>query len=219
MRAGQANWDTPPGTGLLTAAFALLVAVVTVILASRPGAADGCCCRLAEPWRPPSADIANAILAVCLRAWLRSLVDVTPTSVVPARNWFRPSALLLLPHDSKADRSRDRSKPTGGSRLLHFCGTSPLGRRLRKNASAIQKLVAEAGGADVRVFGSVATGRDREGSDIDLIFTPSVPMSLMRLGRLEQDISHLVGVEVDLVPESALKPHLRERVLAEAVAL
>ncbi|PKQ32083.1 MAG: toxin-antitoxin system toxin subunit [Actinobacteria bacterium HGW-Actinobacteria-2] len=111
-----------------------------------------------------------------------------------------------------------RSQPEV-SRLLHFCGTSPLGRRLRKNASAIQKLVADVGGADVRVFGSVATGRDREGSDIDLIFTPSVPLSLMRLGRLEQDISHLVGVEVDLVPDSALKSHLRERVLAEAVAL
>lgn len=32
----DANWDTPPGTGLLTVAFAILAAVVTVILASRP---------------------------------------------------------------------------------------------------------------------------------------------------------------------------------------
>jgi predicted nucleotidyltransferase len=111
-----------------------------------------------------------------------------------------------------------RSQPEV-SRLLHFCGTSALGRRLRKNASAIQQLVAEAGGADVRVFGSVATGLDGDDSDIDLLFTPSEPLSLMRLGRLEQDIRHLVGVEVDLVPDSALRPHLRERVLAEAVPL
>ncbi len=111
-----------------------------------------------------------------------------------------------------------RSQPEV-SRLLHFCGTSPLGRRLRKNAAAIQHLVAEAGGGDLRVFGSVATGRDQDDSDIDLLFTPSEPLSLMRLGRLEHDISHLVGVKVDLVPDSALKPNLRERVLAEAVAL
>lgn len=111
-----------------------------------------------------------------------------------------------------------RSQPEV-SRLLHFCGTSPLGRRLRKNASAIQQLVAEAGGGNVRVFGSVVTGRDRVDSDIDLLFTPSEPLSLMRLGRLEQDISHLVGVKVDMVPDSALKANLRDRVLAEAVAL
>ena len=69
------------------------------------------------------------------------------------------------------------------------------------------------------MFGSVATGGERDDSDIDLLFTASEPLSLMRLGRLEQDLSHLVGVKVDIVPDSALKANLRDRVLAEAVAL
>ena len=45
------------------------------------------------------------------------------------------------------------------------------------------------------------------------------PLSLMQLGRLEQRLTDLLGVSVDLVPESALRPDLRERVLSDAVAL
>jgi hypothetical protein len=111
-----------------------------------------------------------------------------------------------------------RSQPEV-SRLLRFHGTSPLGRRLREQAGVIQRLVGEAGGGNVRVFGSVATGQDQGASDIDLLFTASTPLSLMQLGRLERDISHVVGVAVDLMPDSALKPHLRDRVLTEAVPL
>ena len=45
------------------------------------------------------------------------------------------------------------------------------------------------------------------------------PLSLIQLGRLENEISTLLGIPVDLVPESALQPEFRERVLSEAVAL
>ncbi|KHL16096.1 UNVERIFIED_CONTAM: hypothetical protein LK11_18185 [Mumia flava] len=80
-------------------------------------------------------------------------------------------------------------------------------------------LVRDAGGRHVRVFGSVATGVDRDDSDIDLLFTMTKPMSLMALGRLEQKISDLVGVRVDLVPDSAVRPEFRDRIEAEAVPL
>ena len=71
----------------------------------------------------------------------------------------------------------------------------------------------------MRVFGSVATGEDHDGSDVDLMVTMETPMSLMRLGALEQQLSELVGIPVDLVPDAALRPEFRDRVLAEAVAL
>lgn len=71
----------------------------------------------------------------------------------------------------------------------------------------------------MQVFGSVATGQDRPHSDIDLLFTMGVPLSLMELGRLEQRLAHAIGAPVDLVPDAALRPALRGRVLAEAVAL
>ena len=41
----------------------------------------------------------------------------------------------------------------------------------------------------------------------------------MMRARLEKQLSAVVGVSVDLVPEGALRPGLREQVMAEAVAL
>ncbi|MDN5716743.1 MAG: nucleotidyltransferase domain-containing protein [Janibacter sp.] len=111
-----------------------------------------------------------------------------------------------------------RSQPEV-SRLLRFHGTSPLGLKLRRNADRIRQVVTEAGGTQIRVFGSVATGQDRPDSDVDLLFVMQRPLSLMQLGRLEQRLTDLLGVSVDLVPDSALRPDVRERVLSEAVAL
>jgi len=111
-----------------------------------------------------------------------------------------------------------RSQPEV-SRLLHFHGTSPLARRLRQNSHQIAALLRDAGGSNVRVFGSVATKHDHDGSDIDLLFTMGHPLSLMQLAALEQSIAQLVGTNVDLVPDVSLRPDLRQRILAEAVAL
>ena len=115
-------------------------------------------------------------------------------------------------------RAIGRSQPEV-SRLLRFHGRSALGMRLRKRAIEVRRLVAEAGGSNVRVFGSVAKGSDRRGSDIDLLFSMNHPLSLLELGTLERQIGDLVGAEVDLVPEAALRPDLRERALSEAVPL
>jgi predicted nucleotidyltransferase len=65
----------------------------------------------------------------------------------------------------------------------------------------------------------VSTGQDSDGSDVDLVFAMGTPLSLMELAALEQRIGELIGASVDLVPESAIRPNLRDRVLAEAVAL
>lgn len=111
-----------------------------------------------------------------------------------------------------------RSQPEV-SRLLRFHGTTPLARTLRKHAAEVRRVVGDAGGSRVRVFGSVATGDDHEGSDIDLLFTMVRPLSLMQLGALEQQISQAVGAPVDLIPDAALRPELRDRILAEAVPL
>ena len=71
----------------------------------------------------------------------------------------------------------------------------------------------------MRVFGSVATGNDHEGSDIDLLFTMKRPLSLMEIGTLEQRLAECVGVDIDLVPDTAIRPALRDRIMAEAVPL
>lgn len=111
-----------------------------------------------------------------------------------------------------------RSQPEV-SRLLHFHGTSTLARRLRRNAPAIKRAIRQAGGRNVRVFGSLATGKDTLTSDIDLLFTMGRPLGLMELSRLEREIEEIVQAPVDLVPESSLRRDFRDRVLAEAVPL
>ena len=111
-----------------------------------------------------------------------------------------------------------RSQPEV-SRLLRFHGVSPHAQRLRAASREVRRLIAEAGGRDVRVFGSVATQTDTPQSDIDLLYSATHPLSLMQTVALEQKLTELVGVDVDLVAEQTLRPAIRERVLAEAVPL
>ena len=115
-------------------------------------------------------------------------------------------------------QSIGRSQPEV-SRLLRFHGHGPLALRLRRHAREVRDLIDQAGGSNVRVFGSVATGAERAGSDIDLLFDMGAPMGLMELGTLERRLSVLLGAPVDLIPAAALRPDLRDRVLAEAVTL
>lgn len=111
-----------------------------------------------------------------------------------------------------------RSQPEV-SRLLRLHETGPLARRLRARRSEVLRTISLHGGRSVRVFGSVATGHERPDSDIDLLFSMDRPLSLMEMGALEAQLADAIGVAVDLVPESSLAPHLRDRVLAEAVPL
>ena len=78
---------------------------------------------------------------------------------------------------------------------------------------------ARRGGRNVRVFGSVARGEDADGSDIDLLVDLDSGVGLVDLIGLGRDLSELLGAEVDVVPGQALKPGIRDRVLAEAIPL
>ena len=115
-------------------------------------------------------------------------------------------------------REIGRSQPEV-SRLLHFHGTSPRARALRKHRAEVLGLVKEAGGSHVRVFGSVATGQDHDGSDIDLLIDLPPAVGLLKVARLERLVSEVVGIPVDIVPRDDLRPDFAERVLGEAVAL
>lgn len=97
--------------------------------------------------------------------------------------------------------------------------TGPVGRRVRRHRADLVATAAGRGVSGMRVFGSVARGQDRPDSDLDLLVNLPVGMGLLALGRLRADLEAIVGSPVDLVPESDLKPDVRERVAAELVAL
>ncbi len=80
-------------------------------------------------------------------------------------------------------------------------------------------IAAGHGASNLRVFGSVAKGVDREGSDIDLLVDVRQGTSLFDLVGLQQDFEDALGMKVDLLTEPELHPMLKDRVLAEARAV
>ena len=95
-------------------------------------------------------------------------------------------------------------------------GRESVGKRLRRHRRQIKELVARHGLSNVRVFGSAARGDDTEASDIDLLVDVPPGMGLLGLARCQRDLEVLLGVPIDLVPASDLKPGVAGSVLAEA---
>lgn len=57
----------------------------------------------------------------------------------------------------------------------------------------------------VGIFGSFARGDNRKGSDIDILVEFKESPSLLTLIKIENDLSEILGVKVDLVTTGALK--------------
>ena len=71
----------------------------------------------------------------------------------------------------------------------------------------------------IGVFGSYVRGEQKEGSDIDILveFYPEAEIDLIKFVELEEFLSNLLGIKVDLVMKSALKPRIGKRILKEIV--
>ena len=71
----------------------------------------------------------------------------------------------------------------------------------------------------LEVFGSFVRGEASESSDLDLLVEFDDAPTLFGFIRLEDSLSQLLSVKVDLVMKKGLKPALGERILSEAVAI
>jgi len=70
------------------------------------------------------------------------------------------------------------------------------------------------------VFGSYARDEQRKDSDIDILVEfNNDDMTLFKFVELEEELSKIVGHEVDLVQRSALKKRMQPQVFAEAIAV
>ena len=67
------------------------------------------------------------------------------------------------------------------------------------------------------VFGSYVRHEEQGDSDLDLLVAFREPPGLLQFIRLENYLSDLLGLKVDLVMKDALKPRIGERILKEAV--
>jgi predicted nucleotidyltransferase len=91
--------------------------------------------------------------------------------------------------------------------------------RLRDRREEILRYAAEHGAHNVRVFGSIVRGDSDPTSDVDLLVEMEPGRSLVDLVGLWQDLEDLLGLQVDVLSDGGVSPHLREHIYAEAVPL
>ncbi len=85
--------------------------------------------------------------------------------------------------------------------------------------AAILEAAQRHGVRNVRVFGSVANGENRPDSDVDFLMDLEPGRTLFDLAALQVDLQDLLQVDVDVHDSRCIHPYIRDRVLAEAVAL
>ena len=73
--------------------------------------------------------------------------------------------------------------------------------------------------AALALFGSRVRGDGRSDSDLDMLARFEVTPSLFTLIMLENELSDLLRVQVDLVLDDSLRPSIRQRVLRELVSV
>lgn len=76
---------------------------------------------------------------------------------------------------------------------------------LKRNLVEVKALAAKHKAVGVKVFGSVARGEDRPGSDLDLLVTFAPGASLYDQVELAQEVEDLLGVRVDVVSAGGLR--------------
>ncbi len=89
-------------------------------------------------------------------------------------------------------------------------------RVLREHLPELQKRY---GVSALGIFGSYVHGKQKRKSDLDILVEFERAPTFFQFIELEDRISELLGVKIDLVMKSALKPLIGERILAEVVII
>ena len=89
---------------------------------------------------------------------------------------------------------------------------------LKNRRAEILAIAADNGVSDIRVFGSVARGGEKKGSDVDLLvhFNPGAGWGYFGF---RPEMEDLLGCKVDVVSDAAINPYIRENILKEAIPL
>jgi predicted nucleotidyltransferase len=72
---------------------------------------------------------------------------------------------------------------------------------------------------EIGIFGSYVRGEQRDTSDIDILVDFDAPLSLLKLVRLENYLSDLLEISVDLIPKNDIRQELKKRILEETIYL
>ena len=78
---------------------------------------------------------------------------------------------------------------------------------LEKISAIVRSVCENRGVARVDLFGSLARGTAKSGSDVDLLidFLPGSDMGLFEMGEIKEDLEEALGCRVDLVSRRAVE--------------
>ena len=71
--------------------------------------------------------------------------------------------------------------------------------------------------ATLEMFGSYVRHEERKDSDLDVLVTFTKAPSLLKFVRLENHLSDILGIKVDLVMKDSLKPAIGKSILREVI--
>lgn len=115
-------------------------------------------------------------------------------------------------------------------RLLNAAGTdlvimsrpraavAPTVGAIRRYAPTIRKIASRHGGSNVRIVGSVARGKARHSSDVDLLMDVASGTGLFEIARMEDELADSLPWRVDVITSGAIRGRL-SHLQAEAVPL
>jgi predicted nucleotidyltransferase len=93
-----------------------------------------------------------------------------------------------------------------------------LRERIRECRPDLLAAAARRGASNLRIFGSVARGDEVAESDVDFLVDFEASRSLVDVAGLILDLQEILGVPVDVVEASTLRPDDRD-ILADVIAL
>ncbi|MBI2665221.1 nucleotidyltransferase family protein [Candidatus Woesearchaeota archaeon] len=89
---------------------------------------------------------------------------------------------------------------------------------LRKKKRLVQELKRH-GVLQAGIFGSYARGEQKKGSDIDILVKTRMGTSLIDFIGIKHSAEKILGITVDLVEYSAIKPRIKEQIFHDEVRI
>ncbi|PIR38658.1 MAG: DNA polymerase subunit beta [Alphaproteobacteria bacterium CG11_big_fil_rev_8_21_14_0_20_39_49] len=87
---------------------------------------------------------------------------------------------------------------------------------LQKRRDEILALSKEFGAENIRVFGSVARGEEKENSDVDILVSMQKNRSYFDLIAFQNSLEDLLHTKVDVLSDRGLYHSIKEQILNEA---
>ena len=87
---------------------------------------------------------------------------------------------------------------------------------IEKKKQQLYQIAARHGISRIYVFGSVARGESKNGSDIDFLIEMDETVSALGVGSFQYEVQQLLGIEIDVVPTFALR-NLEDQAFVRAV--